>query len=185
MYTGKKMSKEDLAVHQSKVLAELIFENNVEKLIEIGVWKGTTTKKVLKKKLPSLKEYWAVDPWLRMGPDYGRMHTRTPQENWDGLYFKLCSFMYYFPQLRVLRLTSAEAAKIFPKHYFDLVFIDADHFYEPTLFDIQTWLPLVTQGGLLSGHDFGIRKAVNKAVCEMFGNDFDIHSGSVWTHKVN
>lgn len=36
----------------------------------------------------------------------------------------------------------------------DFVYIDADHRYPYVRYDIRIWWPLVTPGGLLSGHDY-------------------------------
>ncbi len=77
--------------------------------------------------------------------------------------------MYWFPQLHVLRMSSLEAAKMFPRKYFDLVFLDSDHSYEAVVNDIKVWLPLIKEGGLLTGHDYnkthpGVVKAVTDCV---------------------
>ena len=64
--------------------------------------------------------------------------------------------MMFFPQLKILRLLSAEAAQLFPKGYFDFVYIDADHSLARE--DILLWYPLVKKGGILAGHDYGSRR---------------------------
>jgi hypothetical protein len=177
-----------MSKRQGDVLAEIILDNEYERIAEIGVWKSHTVQKILSSAAEKIiKEYWGVDWWLRpTDPIYGHYHTRT-QEKWDQLYLKACKLMHYFPQFRVLRASSLEAAKIFPEKYFDLVFIDSDHFYEPLKQDIESWLPLIRKGGMLSGHDYGNRRfpGCTKAVDECFGKDnitlYDCH---VWAKKV-
>lgn len=180
------MSVQPHKIHQSQILSEIILDFKIEKIAEIGVWKGHTVKRILRKrKLLNLKEYWAIDPWLRMGPKHGRMH-RKPQEGWDEIYFYVCSLMYYFPQLRVLRMTSIEAARIFPKDYFDMIFLDSIHSFDVTEVDIKAWLPLTRQGGILSGHDFGTKAlGVGRAVRQAFGKNFKVYPSSVWMHQVD
>jgi len=82
-------------------------------------------------------------------------------------------------------MTHEVASKIFPRSYFDLVFLDADHFLDPTLSQIDHWLPLVAVGGLLTGHGFmRQRPEVEKAVRLRFGDDFERFGASVWIHRV-
>jgi len=177
-----------MAIQQGDVLVKLILENRYEKIVEIGVWKSHTVQKILGSAAEKIiKEYWGVDWWLRpTDPIYGHYHTRT-QESWDRLHLKACKLMRDFPQLRILRTSSLEAVKIFPKRYFDLVFIDSDHFYEPLKQDIKNWLPLVRKGGMISGHDYGSKRfpGCTEAVDDCFGKDnITLHDYFVWTKKV-
>ncbi len=176
---------------QGDVLVELILENRYEKIAEIGIWKSHTLQKVLGSAAEKIiKEYWGVDPWLRpTDPKYKHYYTRI-QERWDGLYFKSCKLMYRFSQLRILRMKSLEAIQIFPEKYFDLVFIDADHFYEPLKQDIESWLLLVRKGGMISGHDYKALRFPDctKAVDECLGKDniilYKCENCSVWTKRI-
>jgi len=177
-----------MARRQGDVLVDIILENKYEKIAEIGLWKSHTTRKIFKSAANKIvKEYWGVDWWLRpTDPIYGHYHTRT-QEVWDSLYFKACKLMYNYPQLRILRMSSVEASRIFPEKYFDLVFIDADHFYEPLKEDIEHWLPLVRKGGMLSGHDYGHRRhpGCTKAVDECFGKgNVTLYDYTVWVKEI-
>lgn len=126
-------------------LIDLIQENNFKKIAEIGVHKAKTTRHILNSCADVIEEYWAIDPYT----PYEQMSA-----DWDTLYKYACSFMTRYSQLRVMRLTSAEAAPLFPKQYFDLVFIDSDHSYGAIKEDIFLWKPLVRKGGILSGHDY-------------------------------
>lgn len=180
-----------MARKQGDILVELILENRYEKIVEIGVWKSHTVQRILKSAAEKIiKEYWGVDPWLRpIDPIYKHYYTRT-QERWDELHLKSCKLMYSFPHLRILRMKSLEAIHIFPEKYFDLVFIDADHFYEPLKQDIESWLPLVREGGMISGHDYGSSRFPDcmKAVDECLGKDninlCKCGNCSVWCKKI-
>lgn len=61
----------------------------------------------------------------------------------------------------------------------DFVYIDGNHRYEYVKMDIELYLPKVKKGGIICGHDFNHEDGVNKAVLELFGNDFS-HSKWDW-----
>lgn len=56
-------------------------------------------------------------------------------------------------RLKVIDKESIQAAKDFPELSLDIVFIDADHRFDPMLADIRTWWPKVKIGGVICGHD--------------------------------
>lgn len=172
---------------QGHVLIDIIKNSNgkIQRIAEIGVWKSHTTKRVLRACKDVVSQYWAVDFW--QCSDHRHYRSRLP-EFWDDLYFHACKLMYWFPQLHVVRMDSLTAAKLFPEKYFDFVFIDADHKYESVTADIKAWLPLVSVGGYLTGHDYDAKHpGVKKAVDEIFGVDgVEINnSESVWIKKVD
>ena len=140
--------------------------------MEIGVFKGYLIKAILKKYHDDISEYWGVDPWLPLNSNWRRDSKRI--EVWDKHYFYVSRLMRFFPKLHIIRGTSIQAASFFPENYFDLVFIDGNHFYESVMEDIKAWLPLVRNGGILSGHDYANIKnitEVKKAVDEFFKED--------------
>jgi predicted O-methyltransferase YrrM len=54
--------------------------------------------------------------------------------------------------------------------YFDAIYIDASHKYKDVLRDIDCWLPFVTFGGCMAGHDYNwsdVHKAVNERFTEI------------------
>jgi len=168
---------------QGSVLCDLITKHNIKKFAEIGVWKSHTANFILSNKPNCLEEYWAVDPWLqKIDPAYGHYCTKT-QEGWDKFYYHCCKLMLKFPEFRVLRTSYQRASTLFPEQYFDLVFLDADHFFEPTCSQIDHWLPLVRVGGFLTGHDFISRTPETKmAVQFKFGDNYELLRATIWMH---
>lgn len=149
-------------------IAKIILENGYRIIAEIGInacsfcdqfrvilnkkWFGKA-EEYYPNKMP-LDEYWLVDPWqygYKCGSCGG---PNVSNEKWDDLYFTACRRMVEDKCLRVLRMTSIQAAKIFPDGYFDLVYIDADHTYESVTQDNTVWLPKVREGGVICGHDY-------------------------------
>jgi hypothetical protein len=169
-----------------QVMSKFINENDIKIIAEIGVWKSHFVKGVLAR-CEGLEQYWAIDQWCLVGPEHGRMHKRTVQD-WDDLYKYCCGLMTYYPILRAIRMKSLDAATIFPDGYFDLVYIDASHYYEDAKADIIAWLPKVKEGGFISGHDYGSarqsHRGVTTAVNEVLdGSTITLEGDSVWYKK--
>ena len=183
------------------VIRNFVIKNNFKKVAEIGVWNGFTVRKVLRSPASQvIEEYWGIDPYAPLDPEredwkseYGKMAKMT-QKDWDRFYHKAVGYMPFFPQLKILRMTSVEAAKLFVnpymgKEYFDLIFIDGDHYYEDVKEDILAWWPLLKKGGILCGHDYVWKQeeivhhpGVRKAVDELFkGEVIGLHPDCVWS----
>ncbi len=172
-----------MKVRHSDALIELINKHKCENVIEIGIWKSDTTKRLLKT-CPSIKEYWAVDEWKVMSDGHGKQSNRS-SEHWEEMYFYCCRLMRYYPQLHVLRMNSVISANIFPDAYFDLSFLDANHYYRHVMADIKAWLSKVKKNGLFTGHDYGNHwSGVKQAVDEVFGEEnIETFEEHVWLVK--
>ncbi len=172
----------------SNVVGEIIREENFTKVAEIGVWKGGTTRKILKKLPDLVEEYWAVDPWEVMDEmERTRTEGRRTKWHWDEYHKYVCGLMLHFPQLRVLRMTSEQASEVFPDGYFDMIYVDAIHTFDYLNADIGYWLPKVREGGILSGHDYGGRRfpGVKEAVDKWFGEDIKLYPlDGVWVKRI-
>ncbi|MHA2009882.1 MAG: class I SAM-dependent methyltransferase [Promethearchaeota archaeon] len=174
-----------MGIHPEKPLMRLIEKNQSKRVVEIGVLKGRTTRKILRSHCKDIiEEYWATYEYLK----------NMKQSRWDRFYQKLCVYSFYFPSLKVLRMTSATAANLFAESickgkdgYFDLVFIDANHDYDHVKEDILLWTPLIKSGGLLIGHDYGNpdEEAVAVVVHELFGDDVELDKENyIWIRRI-
>jgi len=157
------------------LIARLISTHNVHIFAEIGVWKFKLGKKIMidPSVLRTIKEYWAVDPYQEM-PQYNdpsldnvmNKMGRISQERWNALYQMTCKYLLWFHQVKLLRMTSKQASVLFPKDYFDMVFIDGDHTCEGVTQDFNLWKPKVRPGGILCGHDYhsyiGVKQAIDR-----------------------
>lgn len=182
----------------SLLLVDILRENNFKKFAEIGVWKGGTAARILKMMSDELDEYWAVDPWRVMDssdPGTSRTQNRRTEWHWEQYHKYVCGLMFYFPQLKVLRMTSEEAAtssppgaaNIIPDGHLDMVYIDAIHTFEHVHADIGYWLPKVREGGIIGGHDYGGRRfpGVEEAVGDWFGEGIKVWElEGVWVKRV-
>lgn len=183
------------------VIINLILENGFKTVAEIGVWEGWMTGRVLNNPDASklIKGYWAMDKWDVLegaARTEWRDWANITREQWTEKYKKVCMLMRYFPALHVVRLPSVEAAKLFWPGFFDLVYIDACHWYQEVQEDIDAWLPIVCRGGILAGHDYGpvrdgsgrrSRCEVKPAVDDYFGGEENVQTvpqHMVWYKRI-
>lgn len=169
------------------VMPDIIAANRVRTFVEVGVYHGKFSKLVLRKCGCYLDQYWAIDRWDVLVKEEGTPIGGIPAERWNELYLGVCAMMTHFPMLHVIRQDSLTASTLFPDGYFDMVYIDASHFYEDVLADIKAWLPKVRPGGIMSGHDYVHRRAnmqAKKAVDEMFPTGVITLEDTVWMVKL-
>ncbi|SRR6266851_5276858 len=112
----------------------------------------------------------AVDTWGIEHPAYG---------DTTGLFDQFKNNMIGCDNLRIVKKMSLDAAQELAGEQFDMVFIDADHRYEAVKADIRAWLPLISPGGLICGHDYDDHDEVRRAVNEVLP-DAKLEAGSIW-----
>jgi hypothetical protein len=142
---------------------------------EIGIQGGRMTIEVLKR-LPTIETYYAIDPWLWY-PDFRKIVNLKNQRKWNQKYmddyykhFKKTTSQFK-NKIKVLKMTSSEAAQHIPDSSLDFCFIDGNHDYKYVKQDIKLYLPKVRKGGLFGGHDYSdIFSDVKKAVHESLDN---------------
>jgi hypothetical protein len=128
---------------------ELTFLYNFAKIsrsvVEVGSWKGRSTHALLS---GCKGQVFAVDHFKGSASQVGLMHKEAVENN---IYTDFMKNVGHFPNLVVLKEDSCIAAKRFPKHSMDLVFIDGEHDYEGVKGDIQNWWPISRK--FIVGHD--------------------------------
>lgn len=158
---------------------------DVKKIAEIGVNKGETS--LLFRNLFPQAELYLIDPWS-LSTDYIGSGTPISRKikHYEKAYCAVSSQFANDPSVHILRMGSAQAAKLTPND-FDLIFIDANHEYLHVKEDILSWLPKLRPGGILAGHDYEpsipIFDGVKQAVDEIFGNQIMLGKDRLWIHK--
>lgn len=128
----------------------------MDSIVEIGSWKGRSTHALLTGcKGPVI----AVDNFEGTpGVDLEKSTT---------IYEDFMKNVGHFPNLKVLKMSSEQAAKQTKKA--DMVFIDATHTYDEIKKDLKLWKKKATK--LICGHDYGTQYPdIKKAVDEEFGD---------------
>jgi hypothetical protein len=172
-----------------ETVLRLIKDNNVKTFAEIGIFKGKFCREAWKR--CQFKEYYMIDPYdaslftvVRDGRAYINSRPRSSryklsQKKLDRLYRKMKAVKPFYATL--IRLPSVEAAKKVEDNFFDMVFIDASHFYEDVKQDIISWLPKVKPGGILSGDDYHekdfpeVIRAVNELLFNVIVEEYTWH----------
>jgi len=112
-------------------------------------------------------------------------------EDWsgDGIIYdamkKFDGMKLNYDHIEKLHMSGNEGSKLFSDEYFDLVYIDASHWYKDVISDIETWLPKIKKGGYLSGHDYVSGIDTLNAVNDYFGktHSITIYPDSSWLIK--
>jgi hypothetical protein len=106
-------------------------------------------------------EWWGIDdysPYPEMA--YGR----------EADYAFACQRLTrHASRARLIRERSVDAAKYFPDGFLDFVYIDGAHDYESVKADIGAWWRVLSDKGILAGHDWtdhplhaGVKRAVTE-----------------------
>lgn len=137
-------------------LAELASKSRC--IAEIGSWRGRSAR-AFAENTPGM--LFCVDTWAdnaygiegwwteNDGPDF----CNHPNWLWNEFHKNTGDLVNVIP----IRMASTQAADVCARMglKFDLIFIDAGHFYENVRDDIAAWNPLLRKGGVICGHDYG------------------------------
>lgn len=133
-------------------------------IAEIGVYKGRCTAmwNVILSNLKIEYNYYAIDHFLgSIEHDKKIDYYKESLSNLDSIIDKI----------HLIKNDSVSQSRLYPREYFDIVYIDASHEYIEIKKDIIYWFQKVKKNGYICGddyfHDFpGVIRAVN----EIFGD---------------
>jgi predicted O-methyltransferase YrrM len=159
-------------------------------IIEVGTWKGASAIEMAKH---SDAMIYCVDTWLGAVEFWTRFKETGERDlmlknGYPSIYNQfLSNVIHEGLQHRIIPIpnTSSAGAEIL-KHYevkADLIYIDGSHEYEDVKSDIKNYLPLLNDGGIMFGDDYGWT-SVSDAVKESFNYvDIDIVDQNFWIFK--
>lgn len=151
-------------------------------IVEIGSFHGRSTRALADNTAGMI---YAVDTWQGSPEHQGMPETARAEDAFrENLRDHIAT-----GRVVPIKTNSLSAACILASKGIrpDMIFIDAAHDYESVRADIAVWAPLLADGGLLCGHDFGDQAAmetteewgVTRAVTEACP-DFQRGPGSIW-----
>jgi SAM-dependent methyltransferase len=128
---------------------------------EVGVSSGDFAKNILT--VTKNVKLYCVDIWEQ------NYQLPDPERSYKETFNNLIPFGA--ERFELVREGSPKSALRFEDEFFDFVYIDADHHYEPVLEDLKAWYPKVKSGGVFFGHDYnqpwdGVVNAVNEFFAE-------------------
>lgn len=119
-------------------------------IAEIGVAGGGFSRLLA---LTNPKELLLVDIWELIVGEYGN---NLSAERQIERYNKVLSLFRprRFPFVKIIKSDSTLAAANFPEHYFDVLYLDANHRRVWCEKDLEAWYPKLKVGGTFAGHDY-------------------------------
>jgi hypothetical protein len=141
--------------------------------VEVGVFRGEYSNQLLR--TWRCRSLTSIDPWREFPSSEYVDACNTSKTDQEQNYRSTAAALARFGERsKIMRLTSSEAAARFENESLDFAYLDAQHHYEAIKADISLWLPKVTQGGVLGGHDYlegqlesglyGVKRAVTELV---------------------
>lgn len=155
---------------------EILPKNSVG--VEIGVFKGDFSKKILEIVKPN--QLILIDPWWLLGKTWNfSLINRSTLSGYKNV-LKTFEGQLIDGTVDIRVGFSNKVLPEFPDDFFDWAYIDSSHFYKETKIELEILRNKVKDNGLIAGHDWqpdpskkhhGVYKAVNEFINE---NSFEI-----------
>lgn len=150
-------------------------------MAEIGVYIGESTEQFMAS--GKFQRLYAIDSFIDYDDYYKRIDWAVVRNTMKEAEEMFDLLIQKYPITKIKKV-SVDAVNLFPDHFFDLVYIDANHNYEYVRQDIELWLPKVKLGGYITGHDYQNIPDVKRAVDEILG-DVQIFIDCSWLKKIS
>jgi hypothetical protein len=157
--------------HRGDVFVKItknIFGNKSVDILEIGVYTASVSKKMFASDL-NINSYIGVDPY--MGTKQDPYYNSYWKKNDANRVYESVNKLFVQNNHKLIRLKSDTFFKK-NKDYFDLIFVDGDHRFEPALKDMYNAKKFLKKDGVLIIDDYAnvdtpqVTKAVNIFVRE-------------------
>ena len=140
------------AQSRAELWVEFIQSFGVQRMAEVGVYRGDFAAEVLRR-CPGLTAYYMVDPWRRLS-DWNK-----PANHDDAVldqFFRETKAKTDFAAAKrvILRGKTTEMIEQISDSELDFAYIDADHTLKGIAIDLIRVYPKVRAGGFLGGDDF-------------------------------
>jgi len=129
-------------------LAKWLYGLDFKVGVEVGVASGEYSR-VLLDTNPQM-ELYGVDPWV----PYPGYHDYQKESTFEKMYQETLKVTEGFDNYHIIKKFSVDAVKDFKDGSVDFIYLDGNHSGEAVKEDIETWMPKMKKGGIMSGHDF-------------------------------
>jgi len=143
----------------------------VHNAAEIGVWHAGFARHNLQHWLG--RKYFMIDTWQHRGNDSSRDKNSMSEEQHkrDYVIAKNATAPWLLDgKAEIIRGFAEAAVHNFPDHFFDFIYIDANHEYKSVLRDMRMWWPKLAPGGMLAGDDFA----------DMYDTFYKLPTAKIW-----
>lgn len=127
--------------------------------VELGVWRGDFSQEIF---LQQPIKLYLIDPWIQQSKevynDILNLDNTTNEKNYNFVVDRFKDA----PNVEILRQFGHQVVRNI--NIIDYIYIDANHSYESALMDLSMWYPLISKGGVITGHDYSwvsVRKALD------------------------
>ncbi len=157
---------------------------------ELGVWRGLLSH-LIARELPNsrllLVDRWGPPPPAKFvrHKDVGDRMSLRPQDLQAGALEEVRAKMAPMGDRVEIIVGETNVIGLLRKpQTLDLAFIDGGHYKEQCLADCRAWWPVIAEGGILAGHDFGGKYEGIVAATTQFAKREDLPlwrtTGSIW-----
>lgn len=158
-------------------------------ILEVGSWHGRSTRALGDN---TAGRVTAVDHWLGSEAERDSNHASARLSGGDHAFMEFCrnnDDLIASGKVVPMRMRGANAYETFRAsgRKFDMIFIDAGHQRDEVCADLAGCLPLLKDGGLLCGHDYGAWAGVNEAVDDFMRDKGGLDGAhqTIWFKKFN
>lgn len=124
---------------------------------------------------------YTIDPWEHR--DKAEFEAGEPQEYHDKnkeFAYKRLSNHENRHRVFILPFRSSYAIDLIPPEKVDFVWTDGDHSEAGIRADIELYYPLVKDGGIFGGHDYGQCHPLTEVIKERFGDRLNVGDDFTW-----
>jgi len=126
-------------------------------IVEVGVWKGHFSKKILDISQPNLLvlvDSWRFDEKVRGCAPQVEGEEPLSQKFFDEAKTETYNKFRSNKNVTILDLNSSEASAQYQDNFFDYIYLDAEHSYKAVSNDLDKWYPKLKNNGVLFGDDY-------------------------------
>lgn len=153
-----------------KATYDLAMANKHTIVAEVGVYMGGLSSMLAT--LPNLGQLFVIDSWDGQYSSFGQKHMNRIAE-------QVIAWGRATPKVTVRREDSIYAAQYFMDESIDFFHTDGDHSLEGIRLDINTWLPKVRVGGIISGDNYEAH-TVAQGVDDLLPHRELLANGRLW-----